>query len=59
MTLQRDIENLRTAWQDFGYAVAKETRLLKLTARLGMTEKQWVKQARWRAEQNTGTELGE
>ncbi len=52
MSLQRDIENLRIAWQDFGYAVAKDLRLLRLTKRLGMTEKRWVKQARWRAEQN-------
>jgi hypothetical protein len=50
VSLQRDMENLRIAWQDLGYAVAKELRLLRLTKRLGMTERGWVKQARWRAE---------
>lgn len=53
------MQNLRTAWQDLGYAVAKELGLLALTKRLGMHERGWVKQARWRAEgkdQNTGKE---
>lgn len=53
--MQKDLEDLRIAWLDLWYAIARETRLLRLAARLGMKERSWVEQARWRAEQSQDT----